>query len=129
MCVLSQYSTPLVFSLSLSILIPVPPSRVQLIKTTRPGLSLPPPPDLTPKLRPAFLEILALGIRGMQPYEMLPMQMPYMQIEVKACLAGSALVYLPASGFRCLVLLAPASTAFLCCTTDPPCAFSVSLQK
>eukprot|EP00752_Nemacystus_decipiens_P012046 g10680.t1 len=54
----------------------------QLIKTTRPGLSLAPPPDLTPKLRPAFLEILALGIRGMQPYEMLPMQMPYMQLEV-----------------------------------------------
>lgn len=56
---------------------------VQVIKTTRVGLSLAPPPDLTPKLRPAFLEILALGIRGMQPYEMLPMQMPYMQIEVR----------------------------------------------
>ncbi|CAM9992524.1 unnamed protein product [Ectocarpus sp. 6 AP-2014] len=53
----------------------------QLIKTTRPGLSLAPPPDLTPKLKPAYLEILALGIRGMQPFEMLPMQMPYMQME------------------------------------------------
>ncbi|CAM9701229.1 unnamed protein product, partial [Scytosiphon promiscuus] len=54
----------------------------QLIKTTRPGLTLAPPPDLTPKLRSAHLEILALGIRGMQPFEMLPMQMPYMQLEV-----------------------------------------------
>ncbi|CAN0349753.1 unnamed protein product, partial [Hapterophycus canaliculatus] len=58
-------------------------TRIQLIKTTRPGLTLAPPPNLTPELRPAHLEILALGIRGMQPYEMLPMQMPYMQLEAR----------------------------------------------
>lgn len=55
----------------------------QLVKTTRPGLALAPPPDLSPKLRPAHLEVLALGIRGMQPFEMFPMQMPYMELEVR----------------------------------------------
>lgn len=54
---------------------------MQLIKTTRPGLVLEPPPDLTPALRPAYLELIAVGIRGIQPYEMLPIQLPHVEIE------------------------------------------------
>lgn len=53
----------------------------QLVKTSRQGLLLKEPPDLRPALRPAYLEVLALGVRGMQPFEMLPIQMPYMQIQ------------------------------------------------
>ncbi|CAN0425303.1 unnamed protein product [Laminaria digitata] len=49
---------------------------------SRPGMMVAPPPDLAPKLRPAYLEVLALGVRGMQPYDMLPIQMPYINIEV-----------------------------------------------
>lgn len=54
---------------------------MQLIKTTRPALVLEPPPDLTPTLRPAHLEVVAVGIRGVQPYEMLPIQLPHVEIE------------------------------------------------
>ena len=58
-------------------------TRLQLIKTSRAGLIVAPPPDLSPKLRPAYLEVLALGVRGMQPFEMMPIQSPYMQIEAR----------------------------------------------
>lgn len=54
----------------------------QLIKTSELGLLLKPPPVLAPAVRPAYLEVLAIGVRGMQPFHMLPIQMPYMEIEV-----------------------------------------------
>lgn len=58
------------------------PIKTKLIKTTHSGLALTPPPNLTPKLRPAYLEVLAIGIRGLQPYKMLPIQLPQLKVEV-----------------------------------------------
>ena len=57
-------------------------ANTQLIKTTRAGLALEPPPDLTPKLRPAYVEVLAVGVRGLQPFGMLPIQLPHVEFKV-----------------------------------------------
>ncbi|CAM9913483.1 unnamed protein product [Discosporangium mesarthrocarpum] len=54
----------------------------QLIKTRAPGVSLIAAPDISPPLRPAFVEVLALGVRGMWPFELLPIAMPYMELEM-----------------------------------------------
>ncbi|CAM9300396.1 unnamed protein product, partial [Phaeothamnion confervicola] len=43
---------------------------------------LPPPPDITPEYRSAFLEIVAVGIRNVEPYQMLPLQLPYLEMEM-----------------------------------------------
>lgn len=54
----------------------------QLIPKDTPDDVLPPVPPIIPTLRPAFLEIIALGCRDMAPFNFLPLQLPFLEFEV-----------------------------------------------
>ncbi len=41
-----------------------------------------PSPSIVPELRDAFVEVIAIGIRDMAPYNFLPMQSPFLEIEI-----------------------------------------------
>ena len=41
-----------------------------------------PSPSIVPELRDAFVEVIAVGIRDMAPYNFLPMQSPFLEIEI-----------------------------------------------
>lgn len=54
---------------------------VQIIRKENPGQTFSPPPSIIPTMRKAYIEIIALGIRDMLPYNFVPMQNPYLEIE------------------------------------------------
>ncbi|CAM9243290.1 unnamed protein product, partial [Sphacelaria rigidula] len=53
---------------------------LQIIHTK--SADLPEPPKIVPETRPAYLDMVILGIRDLQPYNYLPMQLPYCVFEV-----------------------------------------------
>lgn len=55
----------------------------QLIAKTRPDMVFPNPPSIMPSLRPAFIEIIALGIRNMKPYKFQDMVCPFLEMELE----------------------------------------------
>ncbi|CAN0235141.1 unnamed protein product, partial [Laminaria digitata] len=57
-------------------------ASLQLIHTKSADMVLPPPTSIVPKTCPAHLDMVIMGIRNMQPYQYLPMQLPYCVFEV-----------------------------------------------
>jgi len=53
----------------------------ELIKVD-PGAQLLEAPDITPKLRKAYIEVIALGVRDVIPYKMVPMQLPFLKFKL-----------------------------------------------
>ena len=43
---------------------------------------LPIPPSIVPKMEDWFIEIVALGCRGLKPYELLPVYLPHVEFDV-----------------------------------------------
>jgi len=56
---------------------------LQLIDLSSGGDEVPPPPVITPFKRHAVLEVFALGLRNLKPFNYMPMQCPYMEVEVE----------------------------------------------
>jgi hypothetical protein len=54
---------------------------VQVIAKSSPTEQLPPPPSIIPKTKKAFIEIIALGLRNMVPFNFVPIQSPFLEIE------------------------------------------------
>lgn len=55
----------------------------QLIPKTKPDMIIPPPPSIKPSLREAWIEIVALGLRDMAPFNFQSMVSPYLNIELE----------------------------------------------
>eukprot|EP00602_Paraphysomonas_sp_CaronLab_P003319 CAMPEP_0185019240 /NCGR_PEP_ID=MMETSP1103-20130426/1865_1 /TAXON_ID=36769 /ORGANISM="Paraphysomonas bandaiensis, Strain Caron Lab Isolate" /LENGTH=1852 /DNA_ID=CAMNT_0027549443 /DNA_START=18 /DNA_END=5573 /DNA_ORIENTATION=+ len=55
----------------------------QLIPKTRPDMVFPKPESIQPSLRPAFIEVIALGIRNMKPYKFQSMVSPFLEMEME----------------------------------------------
>jgi hypothetical protein len=57
---------------------------VQLVRKSSPTEVIPKPVDISPDYRDAWIEIIALGCRGLKPFEFLPIEMPYMRFVLSA---------------------------------------------
>ena len=49
---------------------------LQLMKKIRPEMQMPKIPNIKPSTRPAFVEIIVIGCRDLQPYQFLNLQFP-----------------------------------------------------
>lgn len=61
----------------------------QLIPKETPDQVLPKPPPLAPECQPATIEILVMGLRDMQPYQFMPMSLPFMEFELASPKGGA----------------------------------------
>ncbi|CAN0344913.1 unnamed protein product, partial [Discosporangium mesarthrocarpum] len=55
---------------------------VQIIRKPNKEARLPPPPSIVPDFKQAYLEVVALGIRDMKPFNFMPIHLPYCVLEV-----------------------------------------------
>ncbi len=62
---------------------------VQVIKKKNAEEDLPEPPALEPELRQAYVEIIALGVRNMIPYQFTPVVLPYCEFSIGLRKTGS----------------------------------------
>jgi hypothetical protein len=54
----------------------------QLFRKETPDQFIPPQMSIVPEYQQAWLEVIVLGLREMVPYQFLPMQLPFVEIEV-----------------------------------------------